>query len=99
MSEVIKVMVGKEEYEVPLQVIADFEKVRQSGKTNMFDAQAVMYYMNELGCHVGVGYLLNENYREDSLSPNRQQYDSKKLIAIMEAYEKIHQITKKLADS
>lgn len=68
------------EIEVKPEYIEAFEAVRKSGKTNMLDANAVLYYMNEMGFYETVLWLADTS-REDVRA------NHKKYVALIDAFE------------
>lgn len=66
--------------EVPLHAINAFLEVRDTGKTNMFDANTVLYIMFELGHYDSVCWLIEQNHNSERIGYNAEKY-----IALMNA--------------
>lgn len=60
------------EIDVPLNAIEAFLNVRDSGRTNMFDSNAVLYIMFELNYHEAVSWL--SELHGDKVKCNRNKY-------------------------
>lgn len=81
------------EIEVPLSVVQGLEKVRQSGKYNMFEAQSVFVELYNLGYHEAVDWLFNSLWREGNY---RSQVDTKKYAAALRELGNTKEIAYKL---